>query len=308
MKVLVTGGAGFIGSHVVEELLLKGYQVSVVDNLITGKKENLPNGVTFYKVDIRDNLNQIFEKENPDYVIHMAAQVSVSHSISKPVYDGEQNILATINVLKACVQYKVKKIIFASTAAVYGEPHYLPIDEKHEWKPISFYGLSKLNAESYIKMFSELYALNYTILRYANVYGMRQDAHGEAGVVAIFIEKIMKGDRPTIFGDGLQTRDFIFVKDVAKANVAALENGDDMVFNVSTEKKTSVVEIIDEMAKAFNKEIFPQFTEEREGDIRDSYLSNKITTSELGWEPMYTLSEGLHDTISYYKNIAVEII
>ncbi|GGF25924.1 UDP-glucose 4-epimerase [Halobacillus andaensis] len=307
MKVLVTGGAGFIGSHIAEELLKQHYEVVVVDNLITGNRENIPLGVTFYQADVREDLSEIFTKEKPDFVIHQAAQVSVAHSMNQPIYDSEENIISTINLLEASVNHNIKKFVFASSAALYGNPEYLAIDEKHVVNPISFYGLSKLNAESYIQLFSRLYGLSYTILRYANVYGMRQDTKGEAGVVAIFIEQALKGESPTIFGDGEQTRDFVFVKDVAKANVASLHNGDNEVINISNCSQTSVLEIINNLSEITGKPVSPTFQPERPGDIRHSYLSNLKALKLLNWYPSYEFFQGIEETIAYYEKGLIKI-
>ncbi|MFC0525530.1 NAD-dependent epimerase/dehydratase family protein [Pontibacillus salicampi] len=303
MKVLITGGAGFIGSHIVEELIKSQYEVVVVDNLVTGHILNLPPDVIFYESDIRRNLDNIFIKEKPDYVIHQAAQVSVSQSFADPLYDCEENIVATLNVLQACVDHNVKKIVFASTAAVYGNPNYLPIDEQHSIKPISFYGLTKAHAEKYIQLYSETYNLSYSILRYANVYGPRQDAHGEAGVIALFIEKITQGTSPIIFGDGKQTRDFVFVKDVARANVAALSHRENMVLNISTSQETSILEIMEKLAIVYGKPIQTLNQSEREGDIKASVLQNNKAQAMLEWAPNYSLIEGLWETLQHYRDV-----
>ncbi|MFK2826709.1 NAD-dependent epimerase/dehydratase family protein [Bacillus sp. B190/17] len=302
MKVLITGGAGFIGSHITEELLLQHHQVAVVDNLSSGKRSQVPLEADFYEEDIRKRgLDNIFSDFQPDCVIHLAAQVSVSKSLQAPFKDGEENILATINVLQCCVKHHVKKLIFSSTAALYGSPKYLPIDEQHGVKPISFYGLSKKIAESYIKMFSDIHGLTYTILRYANVYGMKQDANGEAGVVSTFIERLLTNQPLHIFGDGTQTRDFIFVKDVAKANVAALTKGENEIMNISTEKQTSILDIVNELKAITYSDISPVFDHERQGDIKSSCLSNKKAAHVLKWKPVYSLTNGLKETIGFYQ-------
>lgn len=307
MKVLITGGAGFIGSHIADELLTSGYGVVIVDNLVTGHQRNVPEGATFYQEDIRNNLDYIFTLEKPDYVIHQAAQVSVSKSMQGPLYDGEANILATINLLTTCIKFHVKKMIFASTAAVYGNPAYLSIDEWHPLTPLSFYGLSKINAEAYIQLFSKLYGLNFSILRYANVYGMRQDANGEAGVMAIFIEKALKKQSPVIFGDGLQTRDFVFVKDIAKANIAALHSGDFQIFNIGTETKTPIIKILEVINQSMEQDVIPIYENPRNGDIRHSYLSYRKAEKLLLWQPMYSLTDGLTETINYYSKSLEEV-
>ncbi|SDJ26614.1 NAD-dependent epimerase/dehydratase family protein [Salimicrobium halophilum] len=302
MKVLITGGAGFIGSHIAEELLEAGYEVVIVDLLITGKKTNIPLGARFYKRDIREKLDDIFQKEQPDYVIHQAAQVSVGASMKEPVYDSRTNVVGTVNLLQACVTYKVKKFVFASSAAVYGNPEYLPIDENHSVSPLSFYGLSKWTAEMYIRRFSDIYGLSYTILRYANVYGMRQDTQGEAGVIAIFTDELLHGRSPVVFGDGGQTRDFIFVKDVARANRLALEAGDGETINVGSGSRVSLIELIRLLENTMAQPVIPVFEEEREGDIRESVLANQKAADLLGWQQRYSLAEGISRTVTYRRS------
>ncbi|KAF0815865.1 UDP-glucose 4-epimerase [Bacillus sp. ZZV12-4809] len=306
MKVLLTGGAGFIGSHIAEELIKEDYEVVILDSLVTGQELNIPAGARFYHIDIRGNLDQIFLAEKPDYVIHQAAQVSVSNSLTHPKLDGESNIIGTINLLNACVRHQTKKFIFASTAALYGNPNYLSIDEEHPVLPKSFYGLSKLNAESYIKLFSELYGLSYTILRYSNVYGMRQDTNGEAGVVAIFIKRAITGQSLNIHGDGFQTRDFVFVKDVAKANAAAILYGENEVINISNNTQTSIKDIVSELNYLLDSEIMPIYGQERKGDIRHSCLSNKKAIKLLKWEPRYSFIDGLRETVASMGQIQLK--
>ena len=306
MKVLLTGGAGFIGSHITEELIKEDYEVVILDSLVTGQEHNIPAGARFYHIDICGNLDPIFLAEKPDYVIHQAAQVSVSNSLIHPKLDGESNIIGTINLLNACVRHQTKKFIFASTAALYGNPKYLSIDEEHPVSPISFYGLSKLNAESYIKLFSDLYGLSYTILRYSNVYGMRQDTKGEAGVVAIFIERAITGQSLNIYGDGFQTRDFVFVKDVAKANAAAILYGDNEIINISNNTQTSIKDIVNELNYLLESEVMPIYHEEREGDIRHSCLSNKKALKFLKWEPRHTFIDGLRETVAFMDQIQLK--
>lgn len=303
MKVLVTGGAGFIGSHIVDKLVQKKYKVSVVDNLSTGRKENINKAAVFYKCDITDlnNLDSVFRNEEPDFVIHQAAQISAGGSLKSPSFDAIVNITGTINILECCVKYKVKKIIFASSAAVYGEPQYLPIDEQHELKPISPYGLSKLTAENYIMLYKKLYGLEYTILRYANVYGPRQDAEGEGGVVAIFINRLLKGITVEIYGDGRQTRDFIYVEDVANANIATLRADYGGIFNISTNSQTSVRNLLNTLCVINGSITKPIYRRERIGDIRKSSLDNTKTIQTLNWQCTYSFYEGLENTLRYYK-------
>lgn len=303
-KVLVTGGAGFIGSHIVDELVKEGAEVVVVDNLSTGCRENVNLKATFYEVDIRDEeLKNVFKKEDIDYVIHQAAQIDVQKSIQKPTFDAQNNIGGTINLLEACREYEIKKIIYASSAAVYGTPEYLGIDEDHPVNPISIYGISKHTPEHYIKTYRQLYDLDYTILRYANVYGPRQDPKGEGGVISIFVDAMLQGERPTIFGDGKQTRDFIYVKDIAQANLAALKQADNEVLNISCHDQTSINELVTEMNHILDTDLKPKYEAERPGDIRHSYLTNHKAIKALDWQPEYDLEAGLRATLTYYQEI-----
>jgi UDP-glucose 4-epimerase len=304
MRVLVTGGAGFIGSHIVDKLVKIGHEVIVLDNLSTGNASFLPPDVKFYGVNIiSDKINSIFETCKPEVVIHHAAQIDVQRSLKEPMYDADVNIKGTINLLDACIKHHVRKIIYASSAAVYGTPQSLPIREDHPTNPISFYGISKLVPEFYIKTYSSLYGLDYTILRYANVYGERQDPKGEGGVISIFAEKFITNQSPCIFGDGKNTRDFIYVGDVAEANIAALSLGSQRTFNISTNTATTLLELCDAMKKVTGSNVEPMHLGERYGDIKHSSLDNSLASSMLLWNPSVTLEEGLQRTIRYYQNM-----
>ena len=295
MKVLVTGGAGFIGSHLVDEALEEGYDVVTIDNLNNGKLENLNKDAKFYKVDIVDidNLSLVFEKEKPDYIIHLAAQISLRESLKNPIYDAEQNILGSINILECCRKFNVKKVVYASSAAVYGFPKYLPVDEKHPINPFSPYGVSKHTVEHYLQYYHENFEIDYIVLRYSNVYGERQDPLGEAGVIAIFIDKLKKGERPIIFGDGEQTRDFIYAKDVVEANLLALEKEtENKVFNISTNTETSVNELFKKIKEIMNSNINPTY-EKPIKEVRNIRLDNSLAEKELNWKPKVELNEGL---------------
>jgi UDP-glucose 4-epimerase len=302
MKVLVTGGAGFIGSNIVDELIDKGHQVTVVDNLSTGKKENLNDQAKFYQLDIREQeLEEVFKENEITHVIHHAAQIDVQHSIKDPLFDAQNNILGTINLLECCIAYNVEKIIYASSAAVYGEPDYLPVDEEHPIKAMSPYGISKHTPEHYIKMYKELYNLKYTIFRYANVYGPRQDPKGEGGVVSIFVDKMLAEESPVIFGDGKQPRDFIHVYDIVKANLLALEKGDNILVNISTESRDSVNDLVDYLNEILPYNLETIYEEARKGDILHSSLANGKAKKLLGWTPDYELKAGLEQTVEYYS-------
>lgn len=294
MKVLVTGGAGFIGRHTVSQLLEQGYQVIVVDQRRGDHKLPYDQSVTYYEADIvSEELEQIFAKEEPNYCIHLAAQVSVPRSFENPHLDAEVNIVGTINVLRMCVRYKVRKMVFASSAAVYGNPGIYPIEEKCDLNPQSFYGLSKYAAESYIRSFSEQYHLDYTILRYANVYGVREHRTGQDGVVTAFIERMAGGMPMIIYGDGHQTRDFVYVRDVAFANTLALGAGSQQIFNISSGVGLSLLELSGILQQLCEHSLSVQFMPQKSGDIDRSILSNEKARNLLGWSPSYSLEEGL---------------
>ncbi|NLI92056.1 MAG: NAD-dependent epimerase/dehydratase family protein [Peptococcaceae bacterium] len=307
MKVLVTGGAGFIGSELVRQLYNLKYKVSVLDSLVTGKKENIPPGVTFYHGDIcnKEFVFNCFSQERPDIIFHLAAQVSVPYSVRNTVTDSEVNIVGTLNILDAAVKFRPKKIIFASSAAVYGTPEYLPVDENHPVEPLAGYGVSKYGAELYIRLYSKLYGLDYTILRYANVYGPGQLPDSEAGVVAIFINSLLTGITPTIFGDGEQTRDFVFVKDVAVGNILAMEKGKNLTLNIGTGQSTSIRELYFFIARELGVEIEPKYEVRRKQDILHSYLDISEAQKYLKWMPIYNLQVGLKETIYFFRPAAI---
>ena len=306
-KILITGGAGFIGSHIADKFDEKDYEIIIVDNLVGGKLENIEHlkNYKFYEVDIRDreSLKKVFE-ENKDikYVFHEAAQVSVSVSTNNVLYDAEENIIGLINVLDMCLEFKVGKILFASTAAAYGIPEESVSRENSKIEPLAPYGLTKVFGEHYIRMYNSLFGLDYIIFRYSNVYGPRQSAHGEAGVVSIFNDKIRANEPVYIDGDGEQTRDFIYVKDVAKANyIAAVENVKNITMNVSTNEKTSINELFNTMKKYLGYEMKANYREPRLGDIRDSRLCNELLRKNTSWDYEYSLDEGLKEYAEFNK-------
>ncbi|WP_223068718.1 NAD-dependent epimerase/dehydratase family protein [Paenibacillus caui] len=300
MKIVVTGGAGFIGQHTVEKLLGQQHEVVVIDDLEQGTKSYSNPFVTFYPLDISsEELGSLFASEQPEAVIHLAAQVSVQRSLEYPSTDALHNIVGTVNLLKQCVDYGVSKLVFASSAAVYGNAESLPIREDHTPAPLSFYGASKRMAEQYIELFSERYGLNFTILRYANVYGMRQTAKGESGVVASFVRQLLEGSGPTIYGSGQQTRDFVYVKDVADANIAALGGGDREIINIGSGRQTSVNELVQLLQEICGRVMAPSYAAAKEGDIQDSLLDNRKAVALLRWEPAYSMLDGLTETIRY---------
>lgn len=304
MRILVTGGAGFIGSHIVDAYVELGHTLIVIDDLSTGFEENINPEATFYKLDIRDfeGLRKIFQKEKPDIVNHHAAQIDVRKSLQDFLFDADVNIMGSLNLIKLSLDYGVKKFIFASTGgAIYGEPLYIPADEKHPALPLSAYGAAKLAVETYLDVIYKNFSLPYVSLRYANVYGPRQNPLGEAGVVAIFTDKMVKGERPIIFGDGEQTRDFVYVKDVVTANIIALETDRVGVYNIGTGKRTSVNEVFRKIVRLLDKEIEPIYAEERKGEVRHISLDSSLAYKELGWSPRYDFDTGLKETIEFYK-------
>jgi len=303
-KILITGGAGFIGSHIVDLFIKKGHKVVVIDNLSRGTKKNLNSKAKFYQIDLLSpRLNKVFEKEKPEIIIHEAAQVNVRASIKDPKKDARINIYGAINLFSQAAKYKVKKIIYASSGgAIYGEPKYLPVDEKHPIEPLSPYGVSKYTVELYLRYFAKMHSIPYTILRYANVYGPRQDLLGEAGVVAIFINKFLHNETPLIFGDGKQTRDFVYVGDVARANYLAYKLGVNEEINIGTGKKTSVLDIFNLLNKEFKKDIKPEFKEAVAGEVRQIILDNKKAKKVLGFTPQIDFESGLKKTIDWAKS------
>jgi UDP-glucose 4-epimerase len=302
-RVLVTGGAGFIGSHIVEELVEKNYKVLVLDNFSTGRQENINHPVVdVFEYDITDpDVIDVIVSLRPDYIIHQAAQVSVAESVQNPLHDENVNVKGSLHVIEAAVRAGVKKVVFASSAAVYGEPEFLPITTRHPALPESPYGLTKLTVEHYLNLNSKLHQVSYSILRYSNVYGPRQDAKGEGGVVAIFADRLAEGISPFIFGDGRQTRDFIYVKDVAAANIKAMLAEENVCLNVSTGSSICINELLCLMQEAAGTKLKAVYDRERPGDIRHSVLDNEETKAKLDWEPNCTIMQGLRETIDFIK-------
>ena len=303
MKILVTGGAGFIGSNVADGFIAQGYQVVVVDDLSSGYERNVPDRAIFYQVDITDEgLEEVFQKEHPDTVVHHAAQIDVRKSIEDPMYDARVNVLGSLNVIRQSLRHGVKKIIYASTGgAVYGEPEYLPADEDHPIRPLCQYGVTKHTVEHYLYLYRHHYDLDYTVLRYPNVYGPRQDPLGEAGVVAIFTEALMHGRRPTIYGDGTHTRDYVFVGDIAAANRLALQRGGGRILNLGWGREISVNDIFKALKKNLSSDVEPIYGEERLGEIHRICLDSSRAREALGWKPEVSLDQGIGRTVEYYR-------
>jgi len=305
MKVLITGGCGFIGSHVQDHYLRAGYEVVVVDNLSSGKKEFLNSLANFYQVDVRDfsSLERIFLKERPDIVNHHAAQISVVYSTRNPQEDAEINIKGLINVLDLSVKYSVKRFLFSSSGgAIYGNPIYLPCDEFHPVEPLSPYGVSKYSGELYVRYFHKNFGLDYAVLRYGNVFGPRQDPYGEAGVVAIFGLNMLQDKECFIFGDGNQERDFVYVEDVAKANLLLTEAilGKEREFNVGSGVGTSVNRLFNIMKDITGYKREPVYKEARKGEVYRVYL-NTERIRRMGWSPSVSLEEGIRRTVEHIK-------
>ncbi len=302
-KILVTGGAGFIGSNVADRFIQDGHKVVIIDNLSTGVKANLNKKAKFYKVDIRSAvIDKIFEREKPDILCHYAAQIDVRKSTNDPIFDAEVNIIGSLNLFNASVKHKVKKIIFASTGgAIYGEQDYYPADENHPANPVSPYGVAKLAIEKYLHFYKEVYGINFVALRYANVYGPRQNPFGEAGVVGIFTERLLGGKKAIINGDGKQTRDFVFVEDVVESNVLALKYPKSDIFNIGTGIETDVNRIfrtLDEKIGSGQKELHgPAQLGEQQRSVLECLKAKRV----LKWKPKYNLEEGIAKTVEYYK-------
>lgn len=299
MTILITGAAGFIGSHVSEAFVKAGYNVAALDNLVRGKRENVPKDATFFDIDIRDDsIFSLLKEQQPEVVLHLAAQADAAVSLNDLRSDADVNIMGTLNLLEACRAARVRRVVYASSAAVYGEPLYLPVDEEHTVVPIVPYGASKYVPELYLKLYSQLYGLEYVVLRLANVYGPGQGTGGEGGVVSVFLDRLTKGDNPVIFGDGEQTRDFVYVKDVAEAFLLAVDSSCNGVFNVGSGIPVSVNCLLEQVKKMINSSGIPQFVSPRPGEIRHSCLANGKIRELLGWVPQYTLEKGILEIIN----------
>ena len=304
MRITVTGGAGFIGSHLVDRLIEDGHTVQVIDNLYTGNKEFVHSKAQFVELDIRDpKLYSVLEEFRPDYIFHEAAQTEVSTSMSDPMLDCDINLMGLINLLNAAVKLDVKKFLMPSSAAVYGNLDTLPLNEEMIGNPSSFYGLTKLTTEHYLRIYHEAFGLPYICYRYSNVFGPRQGNGGEGGVISIFAKAIVQGSPIIIYGDGKQTRDFIYVDDVVEANILGMQHQVTGIYNVSTGISSSVNLLVDEFRNISGKDIEVVYDKPRLGDIRDSVLAIDKSEKELLFTAKYNLHDGLIKTYEYFKTV-----
>jgi UDP-glucose 4-epimerase len=302
-KILVTGGAGFIGSHIAEALLLQRYEVHILDNLSVGRRENVPSEAIFHEIDIRDKqgVEKLFAQHKFPVVFHQAAQMSIRGSVKDPLNDTDINVRGLITLMEAGRQYGLEKVIFASSGgAIYGDPIRIPQDEDHPRKPISPYGISKLTCEEYLRFYRKIYGIAYNALRYANVYGPRQNPESGAAVIAIFMEKLLSGVQPVINGTGNQTRDYVYISDVVAANMCALEYHGVGPFNVGTSKETDVNTIFRLISEICQSDIQEIHGSGIAGDQEQSVLDNSRSREVLGWEPRVTLGDGLRRTFNWY--------
>ncbi len=305
MKILVTGGAGFIASQISDAFINEGHEVFIIDNLSTGFEKNINPKANFIKADICDkNLSQLFEREKFDVVNHHAAQMDVRRSVADPAFDANTNIIGTINLLQNCENTGVNKFMFASTGgAVYGEQDYFPADEKHPTSPLSPYGISKLAVEKYLYFYNAQYKLNYSILRYANIYGPRQNPFGEAGVIAIFTTKLLNGEQPIINGSGKQTRDYVFVGDVVKANLLALKDNNTDIYNVGTGLETNVNEIFNKLNSIIGKGQREKHGPAAPGEQMRSVITSDKLFNKFNWRPDTSLQKGLEKTVQFFSKL-----
>jgi UDP-glucose 4-epimerase len=303
MKVLVTGGAGFIGSHLVDRLIQEGHEVVVVDNLSTGKRRNLNRAARFFKLDIQSwRLERVFRNERPNLVMHLAAQMDVRKSVEDPIFDAQVNVLGMLNVLQQAIKHGVRKVVFSSSGgAIYGEQEVYPAPESHVTRPLSPYGISKLCGEQYLSYYQRVSGLQIVSLRYANVYGPRQDPDGEAGVVAIFIQKLLNNEQAIVYGNGRQTRDFVYVEDVVEANLAVMGQETQGTYNVGTGEETSINDLLRILVSRTNSTCKEVHGPAKAGEQARSVIDSGKLRQELSWEPRTELSEGLKRTVDYFR-------
>ncbi len=308
MRILVSGGAGFIGSHTVDALAARGgHEIAVIDNLSAGKREQVNPRARFYQADLRDGpaVRAVIERERPEVLVHLAAQMDVRRSVADPPFDAQVNLVGFLNLMEAGRERGLRRVVFSSTGgAIYGEQERFPCDEEHPLRPVSPYGVAKLATEKYLFFYHAQYGIDYAALRYANVYGPRQDPHGEAGVVAIFCGRILEGRPVTIYGDGGQTRDYVFVGDVVRANVAALAGAVSGAFNIGTGVETSVNQLYEALARSAGTSRAAEFAPARAGEQRRSVILAERAARELGWRPQVELPDGLAQTLRFFRDRA----
>jgi UDP-glucose 4-epimerase len=303
LKIVVTGGAGFVGSNIVDAYIEAGHSVAIIDNLSSGKESNINPKATFYKMDIRSpEIDLVFAKEKPDVLNHHAAQIDVRKSVDDPEYDANVNVIGMINLLQKSLKHGVEKVIFASSGgAIYGEPETLPADESSELQPLAPYGASKVTGEVYLACYQALHGLKYTALRYGNIYGPRQDPHGEAGVIAIFCQAMLSDKEVKIFGSGEQLRDYVYVGDVVRANLLALNSGDNEKLNIGTASGTSVNELFTRLKQIIGYGKDANYQPERQGELDRTYLAYTKATEVMGWKPEIDIQHGLELTADFFR-------
>jgi UDP-glucose 4-epimerase len=308
MKILVTGGAGFIASHVADAYVNTGHSVAIIDDLSRGKPQNLNCKARFYRGDVQDStfIDSVFAQEKPEVVNHHAAQMDVRRGVREPVFDASVNVLGSLNILQAAIAHGTRHVVYISTAgAAYGEPQQLPVPEDYPINPITPYGISKHTVEHYLFTYSFLYGISYVVLRYGNVYGPRQSSQGEAGVFAIFAEQMLAGIQPVIYGDGTKVRDYVFIEDVVRANLAALERGHGNIFNIADGVETTDNEVFQLVRSLLDKpDVQPRYVPRRPGEIDRIVLDIRKARKLLDWNPQVPLSEGARKTVAYFREVA----
>lgn len=303
MKILVTGGAGFIGSHLVDAFVNEGHEVTIIDDLSSGRKENVNSRARFHQVDVQGpEVAEILARERPEVLCHHAAQMDVRRSVADPIFDARVNLVGLLNLMEQGRRHGLRRVLFASTGgAIYGEQDVFPAPETHPTAPLSPYGVAKLASERYLYFYAQSYGISYAALRYANVYGPRQNPHGEAGVVAIFTEKLLHGEAPVINGDGKQTRDYVFVGDLVRANVAALTAGFAGAVNLGTGRETDVNELFGLICRECGVDAPARHGPGKPGEQRRSVIDNRLAAEVLGWRPEVDLAEGLRETVAFFR-------
>ena len=304
MRILVTGGAGFIGGHLADRLAADGNEVTVVDNLSTGFRENVAEAARLVEMDLNDpGLADVFDQSKPDVVFHLAAQANVRKSIEDPACDARQNVLGSLNLFECARKTGVKSVVYSSTGGgIYGEPEALPVPEDHPINPLCHYGVSKYTVEKYLELYGRLYGMRYAILRYANVYGPRQNPKGEAGVVAIFSGLLLEGRQPHIFGDGTKTRDYVFVDDVVEANLLALGKADGCIYNVGTGRQITDDQVYEAIRDAVGSDVSAIHDDFHPGEVMRIALDTSRIRAELGWSPQVEFVEGIPRAVEFYRS------